>query len=143
MSVQRFQTYELTFGPLAAAGGFAQKSFQVLTSDDFWWLKSQAFFYDVNGLQISTLQSPNMDVLLQEGAAQSQFSNQAVAIASIFGTGQIPYILPAPHVIVAGATFNVIVTNRHVATQYSVRLAFSGVHVAAGTSLAETRRALR
>lgn len=132
MAVQRFHTYELTFAALAAGGGFSQQSFLVETLYDFWWLKSEAFIYDVNGLQVSTLQSPNLEVVLQDGMSQQQLSNQAVAVAGVFGTGQIPYILPMPHVIQGGATFSATVTNRHLAIAYSVRLLFSGIHVAKG-----------
>ena len=39
-------------------------------------------------------------------ASQQQLSNQASSIHNMFGSGQIPYILPKPHVVKGGATFN-------------------------------------
>ena len=138
MKIQRFHTYELTFANLAvsagneAAGGSSQQSFLVETAYDFWWLKSQAFISTyATGQGIVTTTLPLLNVLMQDGSSQQQLSNQAQAIASIFGTGQIPYILPQPHVVAGGATFNATVTNLST-TIYSVRLQFSGVHVERG-----------
>lgn len=136
----RFHTYELLFAALAAGGGSASDSFQVETAFDFHWLKAQAFIYDANGLGVSTLQWPNVEVLLQDGATAQQLSNRAASIPALFGTGQIPYILPKPHRIGAGATFNATAKNLHAANAYSVRLLFSGIHVKAGTPLVANRR---
>jgi len=130
---KRFHTYELTFSALAAAAS-GSGTFLVETLYDFWWIKSQAFIFDAAGLGVSTLLLPNLEVTLQEGSSQQQLTSQAAAIAGLFGTGQLPFILPTMHVIVGGANFNVTVTNRHTATAFSARLQFSGVLVMKGTS---------
>jgi len=140
MSVNRFFTYELTLGPLIAATGQDTDTFQVQAAYDFYWFKSAAFIFDANGLGVSTLQWPNIDVLLQDGSTTEQMSDQAASVNSLFGTGQIPFILPQPHKIDAGSSFNVSVFNRHASVAYSVRLAFSGVHVFKGQSLQQVMR---
>ena len=132
---QRFHSYELNFSALTAATGSGQDSFLVESNYDFYWMKSEAFVYDAAGLGVSTLQWPNIEVLMQDGASQQQLSNRAVALASLFGTGQIPYILPKPHAVYGGATFNATVYNKHTTTAYSVRLLFSGIHVDRGAPL--------
>lgn len=139
MGANRYFTYELTMGPLVAATGQDTDTFQVQAAYDFYWFKSEAYVYDANGLGVSTSQWPNIEVLLQDGSTTEQMSNQSASISSMFGTGQIPFILPQPHRIDAGSSFNVSVVNRHATIAYSVRLAFSGVHVFRGTPLIQAR----
>lgn len=129
---KRSFTYELTFAAIATLGT-STASFTVETAFDFYWTKAQAFIYDANGLGVSTLQLPLLTALLQDGSNNQSYSNQTAAIPAMFGCGGIPYVLPAPHCIVGGSTVNGTVTNSHNATTYSVRLQFSGVHVAAGS----------
>lgn len=133
--VNKFFAYEMTFSALAAVTGTDTKNFQVNSAYDFYWFKSAAFIYDANGLGVSTLQWPNMEVELKDGSTTEQTTNQAAAIHSLFGSGQIPYILPQPHMIAAGASFFAQVWNLHGATAYSVRLCFQGVHVFKGEPL--------
>lgn len=131
----KFFAYELTCASLAAATGADSKSFNVNSAYDFYWFKSAAFVYDSNGLGVSTLQWPMLEVQLQDGSTTEQMTNQAAAINSLFGTGEIPYILPQPHFIAAGATFTAKVNNKHASIVYSVRLQFQGVHVFKGQPL--------
>lgn len=135
MKYERFQSYELTFSALAASTGSDQKSFQVEVDYDFWWTKAQAFVFDAAGLGVSRLQWPNIEVLLQEGASNQQLVSQATSINSLFGSGEIPFILPKPHPIQGGSTLVATVTNKHTTTAYSVRLCFSGVQVLRGEPL--------
>ena len=129
---QRFHTYELEYDSLAAGASQAQ-SFTVETLYDFWIFKQQAFVLDV-AMEVQAIDGtmPMIDVLMQDGSSQAQLSNKPLALAAVFGTGQIPYILPQPHLIPAGAQFTVTVTNRHSANDYTIRLQFSGVHVPPG-----------
>lgn len=137
MRVQRVAHYVMNFAALAAnnvAASTGQDSFQVDSGYDFWWMKAEAFVFDANGLGVSTLQWPRLTVLLSDGVSQQQLSDEAVAVQSIFGTGQIPYILPQPHKVEATATMNATVTNFHTVTAYSVQLVFSGLHVQKGVN---------
>ena len=132
--LKRIHTYELSYAALAAAGGSGQTQFQVESDYDFWWVKSSAFVFDAAGLGVSKLQWPNIEVLLQDGKSLQQLSNQAVSVSGIFGSGEIPFILPQAHRVPGGATFTAVVTNRHATIAYSVRLCFTGVHVFRGTN---------
>lgn len=135
MKYERFQSYELTYSALAALTGSDQKSFQVEVDYDFWWTKAQAFVFDAAGLGVSRLQWPNIEVLLQEGSSNQQLVSQATSINSLFGSGEVPFILPKPHPIQGGSTLVGTVTNKHTTTAYSVRLCFSGVQVLRGQPL--------
>lgn len=133
--LKRFHTYPLLFSALAAAGGTDAKNFQVETGYDFLWVKGQAFVYDANGLGVDPDLWPRLVVTLQDGSTQQAITTGETPIHSLFGTGSLPFILPAPHRIIGGATFNATVFNRHVANAYSVVLAFSGVHVRPGAAM--------
>lgn len=138
--MKRFHTYPLLFSALAAAGGSDTKSFQIETGYDFIWTKSQAFVYDAAGLGVDPDLWPRLGVILQDGASQMQITTGEASVHSMFGTGTLPYILPAPHRVRGGALFNAQVFNRHTLTAYSVVLHFSGVHVLAGAGLARAPR---
>jgi hypothetical protein len=142
MLMKRFYTYELTFPATGTivAGLSSQQTFQVETAFDFYWLKAQAFIYDVNGLGIVTTTLPLLTVTLQEGSTQQNLNTSETAIANIFGTAQLPYILPTSHKIVGGSSFTATVFNRHAATAYSCKLSFSGLHVPAGSEIASVKR---
>ncbi len=129
-SLKRIHTYELTYAAVAAAAASSSPAqFQVEADYDFFWIKSSAFVYDAAGLGVSRLQWPNLEVVMQDGKSAQQLSNQAASIGALFGSGEIPFILPKPHRIPGGATFSATVTNRHTTTAYSVRLCFTGIHV--------------
>lgn len=140
MNVQRFHSYVLSFAAIAA-GANAVLSFLVDTAYDFIWIKAEAFIFDANGLGVSMLELPRMNVVLQDGSSKQQLTDNEVPIAALFGTGQIPYILPIRHRITGGASFNAQVFNRHNATTFGVDLVFSGAHVGRGASADNTPRA--
>ena len=132
---ERFHSYVLSTAAALAAGANTPLNFLVDTGYDFIWMKAEAFIYDANGLQVSTLQLPRLTVILQDGSTKQAINDNEVPIAALFGTGQIPYILPTRHRIVGGATFSATIFNRHANTAFSVDLVFSGMHVAPGAGL--------
>lgn len=133
--IKRFHTYPLLFSALAAAGGNDAKSFQVETGYDFLWVKAQAFVYDAAGLGVDPDLWPRLVVTLQDGSTQQSITTGETPVHSLFGSGTLPFILPAPHRILGGSTFNASVVNRHTLNIYSVYLAFSGLHVEAGAAM--------
>lgn len=136
---QRFHSYRLLYAALAA-GGNSPQSFQVETDYDFYWVKAEFFAYDAAG---TNYLNPLATVLLQDGSTAQQMSNATLPVAAIFGNGQIPFILPAPHLVKGGSTFNATVYNISAATVYTVYLVFSGLHVPVGTVIPSARRSAR
>ena len=136
---QRFHSYRLLFAALAAAAN-QPASFQVETDYDFYWVKAEFFAYDGAG---TATKLPLATVLLQDGSTAQQLSNATLPVSALFGSGEIPFILPAPHLVKAGSTFNATVYNISAATVYTVYLVFSGLHVPMGTVLASARRSAR
>lgn len=136
---QRFHNYRLLFTAIAA-GANAPASFVVETDYDFYWIKAQFFAVTSAGV---ALKDPQLTVLLQDGSTSQHLSNATVPVPAQFGSGEIPFILPAPHLVKGGATFNATVYNVSAATIYTVYLVFSGLHVPVGTVLASAQRSAR
>lgn len=136
---QRFHSHSLLYAAIAA-GANSPQSFQVETDYDFYWIKAQFFAYDGAG---TATKLPLATVLLQDGSTKQQLSNANVPVPALFGSGEIPYILPSPHLVKAGSTFNATVFNISAATVYTVYLVFSGLYVPVGTVLASSQRSAR
>ena len=125
--IQMFHTYILNFPTLAINGGTLQQQFQVETAYRFEMMKLSAFVYDAAGLGVSENVLPRLGVLLQDGATSRNLISGEAPLRTLFGTGELPFILPARHKVIGGATFLASVFNRHTAIVYSVVLAFSGI----------------
>lgn len=63
---------------------------------------------------------------IQDTGSGRNLMNTAVPVASIFGTGQLPFILPRQRIFLANATVNVTLTNFDVAADYDLYLSFIG-----------------
>lgn len=122
-------TYELAFAAIAAAGGQQSNSFQVEANSDFI-LHKLSYMADVAvaAQTDSTRIVPLATVLLTNSGTARQMMNAAVPIPSLFGTGQLPFILPASFLLKGNTTFTAQVTSYVVAgTVYNIRLSFHGV----------------
>ncbi len=134
MAARRFHTYAIDSGVLAFGGADPKNglSFQVEAALDFLWTKSAAFIYDANGLGVDPAAAPFISVIISEGSSAQPICDE-VPVTSLFGTGQLPFILPAMHLIKGGTQILVDLNNRHTGTPYTCELAFCGVLVPAGT----------
>lgn len=122
-------TYQLNFAALAAAGGQASNSFQVEANSDFI-LHKLSYIADIAAAAQtdSTRVIPLVTVLLTNSGTARQMMNAAVPIASLFGNGQLPFILPASFLLKGNTTFTAQVTSYVVAgTVYNIYLSFHGV----------------
>lgn len=121
-----FFTYEVDFAALAAAAT-ATGQFSILADSDFY-LQKMAYFADIAAAAQtdSTRVIPLVTMLVTDTGAGRQLMQAAVPIPSLMGTGQIPFILPAPRLFRANSTAQVQVTNFSAATTYNLRLSFIG-----------------
>ena len=128
-----FYSYTVLFVSIAPAA-VPSLPFQTDTDSDFFWMKSTMFADIAGAAQTdSSRVLPLLKVLLQDGASSRQLMKEELPVAALFGSGEIPYILPVPHRIAPGSTFNVSVRNYSAATTYAnVYLVFSGVKVYLG-----------
>lgn len=110
-------TYEVDFTAAIAASGNAVGSFTIQADSDFLWTKA-AFIQTGAGVPA---------ILIQDTGSGRNLMNQAVPVASMFGTGQLPFILPRQRIFVARAVVNVTITNLDAANPINtLRLSFIG-----------------
>lgn len=130
MNTTDFFVYEVDFTAGIAAGATSNGSFNVQADSDFKWLKA-CYFADIAvGAQTQSTQViPLATVLITDQGSGRQLMSLAVPIYNIFGSGQIPFILPVPKLFAAKSTVAVTVANFSAATTYNIRLSFIGVKV--------------
>lgn len=121
-----FFTYQVNFAAVLA-GSSQTQTFTIQADADFL-LTKQAFFATLGNVAFtdSSRPIPNINVTIQDTGSGRNLMNTAVPIASIFGTGQLPFILPRQRIFLANATVNVTITNFDVADDYDVYLSFIG-----------------
>lgn len=128
-SIDEFFTYEVDFLALAA-GATANGNIAIESSSDFRWIKG-CFFADiaVAAQTQSTQIIPLCTVLITDSGSGQQLSSAAMPVTSVFGTGQIPFILPVSRVFTARSNIQVTVVNFSAASTYNLRLSFIGAKV--------------
>lgn len=126
--ISDFFIYEVDFTAGIAAGTTGNSSFTVQADSDFKLLKT-CYFADiaVGALTDSTRIVPLATVLITDQGSGRQLMSAATPIPNIFGTGQIPFILPVPKIFAAKSTVGVSVVNFSAASTYNIRLSFIGV----------------
>jgi hypothetical protein len=124
--VRDFFVYELDFGAVAAAGT-ASSSFTVQADSNFLW-QYGGFFADIAGAAQTddTRVLPLMSATILDTSSGRQLMSAATPIPSIFGTGQLPFLLPTPRFFRAQTQVTVNIANFSVGTTYTLKLQFIG-----------------
>lgn len=118
--------YEVDFSALAAAASSTQ-TFSIQADSDFLWTKATMFADVAAAAQTdSTRVIPLCTVLIQDTGSGRNLMNAAMPVSSLFGTGELPLILPRQRLFVSRAQVSVTLTNFSAATAYNVRLSFIG-----------------
>jgi len=127
--VRDFFTYELDFASLpSVTGNTAQASFTVQADSNFLWQQA-AFFADIAAAAQtdSSRVIPLVSCVITDSSSGRQLSSSAVPLTSLFGNGQLPYILPTPRFFRAQTQVNVSLLNFAVVnTTYNLKLSFIG-----------------
>lgn len=121
-----FYVHQASFAGLAAA---AQATTEIkIEADSDFYVYKLVYFADLAAAAQtdSTRVIPLVNVLVTDGGSDRQLMRQPVPVPSIFGTGEIPFILPSPHVFRASSTLSVAVTNFSAAQTYNLVLSFVG-----------------
>jgi len=72
---------------------------------------------------------PNVGIVITDTGSGRQLMPAPIPIPSLFGTGQLPFILPNPRLFMRNSTIQVTFTNLDATNAYTVRLAFIGYKV--------------
>lgn len=126
--IEDFFVYEVDF-PTLAGLTTANGNINIEASSDFRWIKA-CYFADIAlGVQTdSTRVIPLVTVLITDSGSGNQLSNIAMPVPSLFGTGQIPFILPVSRIFTARSAIQITVANFS-ATTYNLRLSFIGAKI--------------
>ena len=90
-----------------------------------------AFQADIGGAAFtdSTRVIPNVSVQLTDTGSGRQLMQNPIPIPSIFGWGELPYVLDNPRKFDRNSTIQVAFANFDTAIAYNVRLAFIGYKI--------------
>lgn len=122
-------TYELDSVVALAPAGSVNLSQSIDTDSDFYWTKG-AIFVDVanDGTTWDLQQVPNLLITVTDGTTGRSMSNAPVPVANLFGTAQLPFILPVAKYFGARSLIQLVVSNPTDNITYSsIRFSFHGV----------------
>lgn len=120
-------TYELDFASVLGNNGTAQSSFTVQADSNFLW-QYGVFEADLAGAAMldGTRVLPLISCVIQDAGSGRNLMSSAVPVTSIFGSGEMPFVLPTPRFFRAQTQVNVTLLNFSAATNYALRLSFIG-----------------
>lgn len=115
-------------GPLSvAAGSTAQGSIQIQADSLFQWERA-AYYADIANAAFldSTRPIPNVSVQIVDSGSGRQLFQTPQPVASVFGTGELPFLLPTPRWFKPNSQIQIQLTNFDAAVTYNIRLSFIG-----------------
>ena len=124
--IKDFFVYEIDFSSLA--NGTNDTGNIDIQADSDFIVQKLTYFADI-AAAVQTDSSrviPLATVQITDTGSGRNLFNNAVPIPSIFGTGQIPFILPMPKLFLARSTVNFTVANFSLASTYNIRLSLIG-----------------
>lgn len=126
---KEFNVYQASFASLAA-GASASSSITVQSEADFL-LQKLTFFADIAAAAQtdSTRIIPLITILITDSGTKRQLMSAAVPVASIFGTGEIPFLLPQPKAFKARSSILIQASNYSVGSTYNLYLSFIGTDI--------------
>lgn len=105
-----------------------QTNIQIQADADFKWVKAVYYASIANGVfDAGNRPIPNATVQMVDTGSGRQLFNQAVPIPAVFGTGELPFILPVPRIFKARSSINFTVANFDAAqNNYEIELVLIG-----------------
>jgi hypothetical protein len=121
-----FYIYEEDFD--SVANGQSGTGNIAIQADSDFVIQKLSYFADIGGAAQTADNRviPLMTVQLTDTGSGRQLFEEPVSIPALFGTGELPFILPTPKVLPARSTFQVDVANFSDSTTYRLRLSFIG-----------------
>jgi hypothetical protein len=129
-----FFVYQEDFSAIAN-GATASGNINIQADSDFV-VQKLTYFADI-AAAVQTDSSrviPLVSVLVTDTGSGRNLMESALPISNLFGTGEIPFILPQPKMFLARSTITVTLANFSAATTYNIRLSFIGYKIFRGVS---------
>lgn len=125
--VRDFFTYDLDFASLAANGGTAQSSFTVQADSNFLWQYGCMFADVAAAAQTDSGRIiPLVSLTITDSSSGRQLMSSNTPLTSLFGWGELPFLLPTPRFFRAQTQVNVSLLNFSAASTYNIKLSFIG-----------------
>jgi hypothetical protein len=124
---QDFFTYSTGRLATLAAAGISNNFLNIQADADFI-VEKLTFAADTAGaaLTFNTYPAPNVLVLLTSTGSGQQLMSSPVPLASMFGHGWLPFILPMPRVLPANSQLQITLTSFEAAVSWFLTLNFIG-----------------
>ncbi len=127
-----FYTYSINFdlagGSALAPAANLVSNFTVQAGQYFLWQQSMFMADTAHGATLDgTRIIPNITAQLSDQNSSNILTNTAVPVPSIFGTGQLPFVLPNPRLCMPQSVIQALVTNYDAAVSFNLRLSFVGL----------------
>ena len=128
-TINDFFVYEEDFSSLAS-GATSTGTINIQADSDFV-LQKFTYFADLAAAAQtdSGRVIPLATVLITDSGSGRNLMESALPISNIFGTGDLPFILPQPKLFLARTTITVVLTNFSASSTYNIRLSFIGYKV--------------
>lgn len=122
-----FYVYSAVFAALAF-GASATQNITVQADSDFI-LQKLTYQADIAAGNVtdSSRIIPLVTVLITDSGSGRQIMDRAIPVATFFGTGNLPFILPNPKVFKARANITIQATNYSAGTTYNLYLSLIGI----------------
>lgn len=120
-----FFIYSVEFLTLAA-GAVREGNIQIQADSDFIW-KMGSYYATLVGTdpQSQTYPIPNIELQIVDSGSGRQLFNQATPVSIMFGSGQLPFVLPTERIFKARSNVQFSIANVG-ASAYSLTLSLIG-----------------
>lgn len=124
-----FYTYEAE--SLALAAGASSNDVINIEADSNFILQKLTYIADIAAAAYtdSARPIPLVNVQLIDTGSGRQLMQNPIPIPSLFGTGELPFILPNPRLFMRNSTIQIAFTSFDAAVTYNIRLSFIGYKV--------------
>jgi len=124
-----FYVYNENFDALVS-GASSTGNINIQADSDFV-LQKLTFFADISGNAQTNSDRvvPLCSIQITDSGSGRQLFEFATPVSSIFGTGELPFILPTPKLFPARSTITINVANFSDSTDYNLKFAFIGYKV--------------
>lgn len=121
-----FYVYDVDFFSLAP-GASDNGNIQIQADSDFKWERAAFFASIAGGAQtLNTLVMPLITLQMTDTGSGRNLFQTPIPITNVFGTGQLPFVLPLPRIFRARSSITFAVTNTSAATTYDLNLSLIG-----------------
>lgn len=126
---QEFYTYAINFSSLA--NGTSATDIINIENEAYFKVQKLTYVADLAlaAQTSSTTIVPLVTIVITDTGSGRQLSNTPISIPALFGTAELPFILPTPKVYKPRSSISITVANYSAATTYNLRINLHGAKI--------------